>query len=522
VPRITIDGRTVEVEEGTSLLEAARRLGIEVPALCAHPGLEPSTSCLACVVRVNGEDRLRPSCATLAEEGMQVESECASVHEARRTALELLFSEHLGECRSPCQRICPLDVNVPLVMRQVQRGDMPRAIVELREALPLPWVLGHVCPAHCEQGCRRSGHDDGAAIRALERAVAEADRAEGSAYVPPCAKPSGRRVAVVGAGPCGLSAAYFLLRGGHAVTLFEAREKVGGTLREVGGALPATVLDAEVETLRAMGAELRLSTRVGEDVRFQDLLEGPDAVLVAAGSDAAEAEWASQATPQGLRADPKTHQTPRDGLFAAGDAVRPSRGPTHAMADGKRAAVAIGQYLAGEPVVGPRAELGCSFGRLRDGEVQQYLSLLSPSAREARTGPRPLALAREEAVKEAERCLRCDCAKVDTCALRLWGERYGVATSRHKTERKRFERRVDGRVVFEPGKCILCGICIQLAEQEREPLGLTFIGRGFDVQVGVPFDRSLDEALTRGAARCVEACPTGALSLRDGEDDGSD
>jgi len=70
-------------------------------------------------------------------------------------------------------------------------------------------------------------------------------------------------------------------------------------------------------------------------------------------------------------------------------------------------------------------------------------------------------------------------------------------------------------VVFEAGKCILCGICIQLAEQEREPLGLTFIGRGFDVQVGVPFGRAFDEGLIRAAARCVEACPTGALSLRD-------
>jgi ferredoxin len=509
VPKLTIDGRAVEVDEGATLLEAARLLGIEIPALCAFPGLEPSTSCLTCVVRVDGEDRLRPSCATRAQEGMRVESESEAVHEARRTALELLFSEHLGECRSPCQRICPLDLNVPLLMRQVQAGDLRRAVVELREALPLPWVLGHVCPAHCEQGCRRSGHDDGAAIRALERAVAEADHADGRPYVPPCAAKSGRRVAVVGAGACGLSAAYFLLREGHAVTLFEARERAGGTLREVKeDVLPASVLAAEIGVLLAMGAELRASIRVGEDVTLEALLERHDAVLVAAGVQAG-------VLLQGHRANPRTGATPRPGLFAAGGAVRPPRGPAHAMADGKRVAVAIAQHLAGEPAVGPAADYGCSFGRLREGEVQEHLGLLSPPARESRKGEHPLRLSRDEAIQEAERCLRCDCAKVETCTLRNWGERYGAAPSRHKTERKRFERRADSRVVFEAGKCILCGICIKLAELEREPLGLTFIGRGFDVQVGVPFGRAFDEGLTRAAVRCVEACPTGALSMRE-------
>jgi len=73
-------------------------------------------------------------------------------------------------------------------------------------------------------------------------------------------------------------------------------------------------------------------------------------------------------------------------------------------------------------------------------------------------------------------------------------------------------------VIYEPGKCIRCGLCIQVCARAKEELGLTFIGRGFDVVVGVPFDRPLAEGLRKAAAECAAACPTGALALRQGED----
>ncbi len=101
MPTITIDHREVEVPEGATVLDAARKLGIDIPALCFREGCTPSTSCLACLVRIGDQQRLVPSCATRATEGMRVESETEAVRQARRTSLELLLSDHLGDCMAP-------------------------------------------------------------------------------------------------------------------------------------------------------------------------------------------------------------------------------------------------------------------------------------------------------------------------------------------------------------------------------------------------------------------------------------
>jgi NADH dehydrogenase/NADH:ubiquinone oxidoreductase subunit G len=105
MPRLRIDNRDVEVPEGATILEAARRAGIAIPTLCHLEGLPPSTSCMVCVVKVRRPDRLVPSCGAPAEDGMVVESETDEVREARRDALELLLSDHLGDCEAPCRAI---------------------------------------------------------------------------------------------------------------------------------------------------------------------------------------------------------------------------------------------------------------------------------------------------------------------------------------------------------------------------------------------------------------------------------
>ena len=120
-----------------------------------------------------------------------------------------------------------------------------------------------------------------------------------------------------------------------------------------------------------------------------------------------------------------------------------------------------------------------------------------------------------EGIEQAARCLHCDARAATSCKLRKYADQYGASPRRFKAKHRTFEQ--DARhaeVIYEPGKCIDCGLCIQVVSAAGEPLGLTFIGRGFDVRVGVPLDRSIAEALSKAAADCVAACPTAALSWK--------
>src|SRR4030042_669968 len=142
MPRLVIDGRDVEVPAGATVLEAARRLGLDIPTLCYLEGLPAATSCMACVVKVAGRDGLVPSCATRAEDGMRVESETEEVREARRAALELLLGDHLGDCIGPCHGACPAHMDIPRMIREIARGDLRAAIATVKARIALPAVLG--------------------------------------------------------------------------------------------------------------------------------------------------------------------------------------------------------------------------------------------------------------------------------------------------------------------------------------------------------------------------------------------
>src|SRR5689334_6725763 len=228
--KITIDGRAVEVQSGESVLAVARKIGLDIPTLCHLEKCGPLNTCQVCLVKING--KLVPSCGTKVAAGMTVESETEEVHEARRTALELLFSDHVGDCLSPCHRLCPLQLNIPVVLRQIEAGQTDKAIATVRQALPLAGVLGRLCHHPCEQGCRRGNWDDPAAIRDLERFVTEQDAGKSEPHVPPRKPATGQRVVIIGAGPTGLAAAYDLTREGHAVTVVDRHPHAGGTLRK--------------------------------------------------------------------------------------------------------------------------------------------------------------------------------------------------------------------------------------------------------------------------------------------------
>ncbi len=493
MPTFMLDNQTLTVDAGTTILQAASAAGVQIPTLCHLDGLPAQTSCMVCVVKVQGERRLLPACATAVREGMVVESESEEVRTARRTALELLLGDHLGDCRGPCQLACPAHLDVPNLLRAGEIGAV-------KAMQPWPAVLGRICAAPCEKGCRRAQWDNAVSIRAHERRAGDADLA-GTPYTPPLPALTGFKVAIIGAGPAGLTAAYALRRRGVACTVFDDHLKPGGMLQYgvPEETLPRDVLQAELATLLLPDITLRLNVRVGETVSLDALRREYSAVLIAAGPGVT---LGLPAGPRGITVEKHTLMTTESGLFAAGGAVAPGHQAVRAVGDGQVAAQAILAYLTGKPTPAHRPPAVSHYGRMHRGE----LALLAEGA--ARTP-------RSDAPEDAARCLHCDCRALDSCLLLRHGAAYHAARHTWEGERRPFTwDRSHAEVTYEPGKCIGCGLCVQIAS--REELGLAFIGRGFTVRVAAPFDGALADALRATAQACAEACPTGALAKRDG------
>ncbi|MCP3980671.1 MAG: FAD-dependent oxidoreductase [bacterium] len=672
---LTIDGREVTVERGTTLLDAARSIGVEIPTLCHVPGHEPAASCFLCCVQVEGIPRLSPACALPADDGMRVVTGNEEILAARKMALELLLSDHAGDCIAPCRAGCPAGLDIAGFVYEIASDQPERAMDVIFDRLALPGSLGRICPHLCEQSCRRRDYDrHGLAIAALHRWTTDRHLENGGA--PPLPGPaSGKSVGVVGAGPAGLSAAFYLRLAGHACTVHDACPSAGGMLRYgiPDYRLPAAALDAEIDLIEDLGVELRAESRWGRDFSLTDLRREHDAVFLAIGAwhsrsmrctgeehalsgleflrrvaeqrppdvgervvvvgggntamDAArsalrlgasveviyrrtreempclmeEIEAAEQegvnirylaapwrlaragdggielachrmrlgepdesgrrrpipiphsefvevcdtvisavgqavelevaerdglnTTAWGIAADPTTLATNLDGVFAGGDAVLGPDLAVRAVAAGRIAAQSIDRRLRGLELVAEeqtrvtmqpvddeeRAAIFREIERASRVETTTLGGDLRRSTFDEVVGT----LSDAQALSESRRCMSCGCAKAQGCGLRTLATRYGADPGRFLGRRRRFEQdRTHPEIVYEPGKCILCDACVRIAADAGEDLGLSPIGRGFDVSVSVPFDRPLSEGLRLVARRCAEACPTGALALR--------
>lgn len=544
MPRLTIDQRPVDVPPGNSVLDAARTLGIDIPTLCHRDGYPPNTTCMLCVVKVKASDgptgsRMVPACATAVTEGMVIESETPEIHALRRNALELLLSDHAGECRAPCQYACPFDMDVPGFMRAVAENDLATAVRLLRTEVPLAAALPRISRDPCEGGCRRGHVDQPPAIGELKRVVAERDLHQEASFLPDCPASTGKRVAIIGSGPAGLSLAWFLLQRGHACSLYERSATAGGSLRaRVPNPLPADILDEEIQLIRRLGATFELSTNVVLDApesaasgtgtnepssrhRLSRLRATYDAVALACGHTSLEGVSLPPdfAIDGRVVCDAQTFACAVPGLFAIGTVMRPKRDALRAAADAKRAAYCVDQFLRGEL---PRAlEKLNAPAAVRP--THEELRVLATAHDQHGDQPTPIArspgeneLALDDLRQTAGRCLHCDCHKLSDCRLRRYAEQYGADARRYRGERRAYvPARRAGGVRYEPGKCILCGLCVQITAAAGEPLGLAYVGRGFEVRIDVPFGAPLRDALQRVARQCVAACPTGALAFED-------
>jgi formate dehydrogenase major subunit len=672
---LTIDNWKVCVKDGTTILDAARGLGLRLPTLCHVEALEPSASCFLCAVQIEGRATLSPSCAMPVAEGMVVHTNSDDVRASRKMALELLFSDHVGDCIGPCRTGCPARLDIPGFISLLSDGAYRRSAEVVADSLTLPATLGRICPRLCEQRCRRCDVGEPLAIGQLHRFVADRDLAAAMPYVPRKAAPTGKVVALVGAGPAGLAAAYHVLRLGHGAVLFDAHAEPGGMLRYgiPEFRLPRQVLDQEIAAIRALGGEFRMGQRMGRDFTLAGLRANYDAVFLGIGAqgsrglgcpgedlamsaveflgsvanghapdvgrdvvvfgggnsamdaartavrlgaarvrvlyrrtqrempclmsevDAALAEGVvleplvapvhlaredrgsfrltcqrmvlgppdasgrARPVPQshseftleahcvisaigqtvetgifdgsglalsahGIAADPLTLATNLDGVFAGGDGVTGADVAVRAVAAGKLAAMSIDQYLDGRPVQGHPEMINVLMGTLSEAELAELFREIehTPRAPAPERAPDERVRTFEEvepglpldaALTESRRCLQCGCWKSATCRLRQFGTEYGADPLRFAGDRRRFHRDAShAEIVFEPGKCILCGACVTATADAGEPLGLSFVGRGFEATVGVSLGGTLAEGLCAAARRAADVCPTGAFA----------
>ncbi len=295
---LTIDGNEIVAEQGLTILEVARRSDITIPTLCYVPDKPADAPCQICAVEITNhaeyglksglnEEGLYRSCVTPVRDGMVINTASDPVIKHRQDRLAVISSTHFGDCKAPCNLTCPGQINVQGYIAHVAKGEYEEALRLVMERNPVPFSVGRVCPRFCETRCRRILVDDPVSINHLKRFVADWCMSNDINLRIPRDKPTGRRIAVIGGGPAGLTAAYFLARKGHDVTILEAAPKLGGALRYgfPEYKIPKEVLDYEINAILRMGISIRLNQEWGKHFTIQDLMDqGFDAVFIGIGA----------------------------------------------------------------------------------------------------------------------------------------------------------------------------------------------------------------------------------------------
>ncbi len=473
---IQLDGEWVAAAVGETVLQVARRAGRTIPSLCHVDGLDTPDSCLLCVVEVRGQ--LLPSCSLKVQPNLVVVTHGPRVQHARQVAMQLLLSEHQGECRAPCELACPAGWDIAEFEQTLPTQPKEAARMAL-DGLGLPTTLGQVCDAPCHRACRRGELD-----RYLDIRRTHAHLPLGDLELP--APPQGPAVIVVGGGPTGLAAAHRLVQLGYLPTILERGPRLGGSL------LPLlsddTPLQADLQILRKLGVQWHTLAPV-ERADLEAWLGSRFAAAVVAAGPQNPANWP---------ADPRVVLVSNAGLHGT---------PIRRVALGRAAAEQVDRALRQvQPGVSP---IRLRYQDLAAGERAQ---LLRPEA----TAPLPdrdLPDRDLPVEQEAALCLGCGCLQHRDCHLNVVAAQLRVPPARIAGQRRPLQRDASHRlVVLEAHKCVLCQACVAVADGE-----LAMTGRGFATRPAAAFGLPLAEALSDAAAlRAAAVCPTRAFALQPG------
>ena len=279
---IFINGKEYSADTQKSLLDNILESGVYLPHLCHNKELESYGGCGLCLVEVEGIRKPLRACSTTVNEGMKVTTSTPDLEKSRKVALSLIMSDHSGDCKAPCYMACPTHQDIQGYVGLIANGKEREALELIKQDNPLPASIGRVCPHPCEEKCRRKHLEGAVSICALKRFAADSYED----YIPECEAFNGKTVAVVGAGPAGLSCAYFLAVKGYKVKVFEAQSHGGGMLRYGIPAyrLPKNILDKEIENIEKMGVEFFYSKKLGVDFTVSSLKNEYDAVFLATGA----------------------------------------------------------------------------------------------------------------------------------------------------------------------------------------------------------------------------------------------
>ncbi len=185
----------------------------------------------------------------------------------------------------PCSTGCPGGVDIPYYLEKIRDNDLPEAAKILLASNPLPAITGRVCPHKCEDSCNRCEYDEAVSTRSIERFMGDYILQNHSKIIKPPEKDTGKKVAIIGSGPAGLSAAYYLRKSGHQVTVYDRNKKPGGMLSYAipPYRLPGDVIEKQIKILEGIGVEFKPEVNVGKDISLKDLQKSYDGLFIACG-----------------------------------------------------------------------------------------------------------------------------------------------------------------------------------------------------------------------------------------------